>query len=93
MKKTVSFNLEEDIIEKIERYKKDNNLSSRSSALERMILLHGNSSLDMDLIKSMLKDLVSDATGEIETKPEIDKKIEVLGNSIKNSFSSMPDDE
>ena len=29
MKKTISFNLEEDIIDKIEEYQNENNLSSR----------------------------------------------------------------
>ena len=38
MKKTTSFHLEEDILNEIESYKKEYNLSSRNVALERMLL-------------------------------------------------------
>ena len=38
MKKTTSFHLEEDILNEIEEYKKEHNLSSRNIALERMLL-------------------------------------------------------
>ena len=38
MKKTTSFHLEEDILNEIEAYKKEYNLSSRNVALERMLL-------------------------------------------------------
>lgn len=92
MKKTVSFNLEEDIIEKIEQYKKDNNLSSRSSALERMILLQGNSNMDINLIKSLLKDLVSEVNNnEVVNKPVVEEKISIISNSIANVFDTIKD--
>ena len=38
MKKTTIFHLEEDILNEIESYKKEYNLSSRNVALERMLL-------------------------------------------------------
>jgi metal-responsive CopG/Arc/MetJ family transcriptional regulator len=55
MKKTVSFSLEEDIIEAIEDYQKQNKLSSKSAALERMILSMKNRNENIeDIIKSLL---------------------------------------
>lgn len=91
MKKTVSFNLEEDIIQRIEDYKKDNNLSSRSSALERMILLQ-NSALDINLIKSLIRDLVSEVnSNETVNKPVVEEKISILSSSISNAFDNIGD--
>jgi len=56
MKRTVSFSLEEDIIKTIENYQKENNLSSKSAALERMILFIKNQSLDIDIVRQLLKE-------------------------------------
>jgi len=81
MKKTVSFSLEEDIIEAIEDYQKQNKLSSKSAALERMILSMKNRNENIeDIIKSLLNS----------------NKEEVLVNEnleigIDSCYNDMPD--
>lgn len=90
MKKTVSFNLEEDIIERIESYKKDNNLSSRSSALERMILLQNNP-WNKDDLRAMIKELVNEMNFDIIEPEKMDNKLDEISMSITDSFDNIPD--
>ena len=103
MKKTKAFSLEEDVIETIENYKKKYNLSSASSALERIILVELPKRTEFEEIKGMIKDLknhsVIDYNSEVTVEDENIEKIEErpqiknssLGDSFKNSLASMPD--
>lgn len=103
MKKTKAFSLEEDVIEAIENYKKKYNLSSASSALERIILVELAKRTEFEEIKQMIKDLKNNSTitynneSVIENEVSIDKedipqvKNSSLGDSFKNSLASMPD--
>ncbi|NHI49103.1 hypothetical protein FDE94_14905 [Clostridium botulinum] len=98
MKKTISFNLEEDIIEKIEKYQVKNNLSSRSAALERIILKLDSSSIDQTKIKEIIKEIINETsiTYDEAIEKNVDKKVEELNNkdldkSIKNVFEDMPE--
>ncbi|HID0769598.1 TPA: hypothetical protein ACXC99_003695 [Clostridium botulinum] len=98
MKKTISFNLEEDIIEKIEKYQVKNNLSSRSAALERIILKLDSSSIDQTKIKEIIKEIINETsiTYDEVIEKNVDKKVEELNNkdldkSIKNVFADMPE--
>jgi len=83
-KKTVSFSLEEDIIEAIDKYKEDKNLSSRSSALERMILSLMNFN---DIMKSMSINNFQQSR-KLESKEECS---DILDNSIEDVYSNIPD--
>ncbi|WP_049043232.1 hypothetical protein [Clostridium sporogenes] len=98
MKKTISFNLEEDIIEKIEKYQIKNNLSSRSAALERIILKLDSSSINQTKIKELIKELINETsiTYDEVMEKNVDKKVEELknkdlDNSIKDLYNDMPD--
>lgn len=99
MKKTVSFSLEEDIIAKIEKYRKDNDLSSKSAAVERIILKFENNNFDTDLIKNIVKQILNENSTNIKNN-DINKsfneetkknKINKLCNSAIDSFKNMPD--
>jgi metal-responsive CopG/Arc/MetJ family transcriptional regulator len=83
-KKTVSFSLEEDIIEAIDKYQEEKRLSSRSSALERMILSLMNFN---DVIKSMSLNN-SQEIRKLESKEECS---DILDNSIEDIRSNIPD--
>jgi len=83
MKKTSSFNLEQDIWDEIISYKNKHNLSSRNIALERMLLerrmyMNINSKEDP-------------APPEKDIKPITPKKDSVLENSLTNSYNNMPE--
>ncbi|EPY6472559.1 hypothetical protein ACWO4B_003256 [Clostridium sporogenes] len=103
MKKTISFNLEDDIIEIIEKYQIKNNLSSRSAALERIILKLDSSSIDQTKIKEIIKELINETSITYDETMEksvdkkgVDKKVKELNNkdldkSIKDVFADMPD--
>ncbi|MBO0555652.1 hypothetical protein EXQ41_06255 [Clostridium botulinum] len=98
MKKTISFNLEEDIIEKIEKYQVKNNLSSRSAALERIILKLDSSTIDQAKIKEIIKEIINETsiTYDEVMEKNVDKKVEELknkdlDNSIKDLYNDMPD--
>ena len=103
MKKTKAFSLEEDVIEAIENYKKKYNLSSASSALERIILVELAKRTEFEEIKQMIKDLKNNSVitynneSAIETEVSMDDedipqiKNSSLGDSFKNSLASMPD--
>ena len=83
MKKTTSFHLEEDILNEIEAYKKEYNLSSRNVALERMLLER------RFLINAPIQKEVSVAPVEVKVKEE--KKNSILKKSINKSFDDMAD--
>lgn len=103
MKKTKAFSLEEDVIEAIENYKKKYNLSSASSALERIILVELAKRTEFEEIKQMIKDLKNNSTITYNNESVIENEISAdeedipqiknssLGDSFKNSLASMPD--
>ena len=103
MKKTKAFSLEEDVIEAIENYKKKYNLSSASSALERIILVELAKRTEFEEMKQMMKDLKNNSTITYNNESVIENEISAdeedipqiknssLGDSFKNSLASMPD--
>lgn len=82
MKKTTSFHLEEDILNEIEAYKKEYNLSSRNVALERMLLER------RFLINSPIQ---KEVAVPVEIKVKEEKKNSILKKSINKSFDDMAD--
>lgn len=84
MKKTSSFNLEENTYDEIIQYKEKYNLSSRNAALEMMLTER----------RTMLK--ILDNKGTIDIEPYTEKtdnsnKKNIFDDSIADSFLSMPD--
>ena len=57
MKISKTFSLEEDVLESIEKYQKLKNLSSLSSALERIILIELPKRTDLEEIKHTLQNM------------------------------------
>lgn len=106
MKVTVSFNLEEDIVKRIEDFQKQNNLKSRSAALERMILVKPEidtkvSSINSkEQIKELIKEVISemglDTKEVVNVSNKLDNKIEIenedIDNSLNDIYASMEDD-
>ena len=82
MKKTTSFHLEEDILNEIEAYKKEYNLSSRNVALERMLLER------RFLINSPIQ---KEVAVPVEVKVKEENKNSILKKSINKSFDDMAD--
>jgi len=82
LKKTTSFHLEEDILNEIEAYKKEYNLSSRNVALERMLLER------RFLINSPIQ---KEVAVPVEVKVKEEKKNYILKKSINKSFDDMAD--
>ena len=80
MKKTTSFHLEEDILNEIETYKKEYNLSSRNVALERMLLER------RFLINAPIQ---KEVAVPVEVKVKEEKKNSILKKSINKSFDDM----
>lgn len=70
MKKTRSFSLEEDVLEIIDNYKLKYNLSSSSSALERILLV--------ELAKKDDSELIKDIKNEVEELKELKEMIKDL---------------
>lgn len=99
MKKSKTFSLEEDVLEKIEEYRKAKNLSSSSSALERIILIELAKRDDIEQITKNMKELFKNVktTTVIEEEIVVDENKEEeninpdMDNSLMDSFSSMPD--
>ena len=77
-----SFHLEEDILNEIESYKKEYNLSSRNVALERMLLER------RFLINSPIQ---KEVAVPVEVKVKEEKKNSILKKSINKSFDDMAD--
>lgn len=97
-KKTKTFSLEEDMIERIVKYKVDNSLSSDSAALERIILQLGNNPAVManadtagleKLIKKVLEKLDTVGhginTSTFTESKEIAEELASEGYSVENS--------
>ena len=82
MNKTTSFHLEEDILNEIEAYKKEYNLSSRNVDLERMLLER------RFLINSPIQ---KEVAVPVEVKVKEEKKNSILQKSINKSFDDMAD--
>lgn len=87
MKKTTSFHLEEDILNEIEAYKKEYNLSSRNVALERM-LLERRFFLTAPRVERVEKIEKADKVEEVK---EEQKKNKMIGKSLNSTFDGMPD--
>ncbi|EQF27315.1 MULTISPECIES: hypothetical protein [Clostridioides] len=89
MKKSSSFYLEEDIFDEIERYQNDRKISSRNTALERIILEWKNLLEENKLLKQCLGNSTFKDNKEISiTEEKIIKKENPI---IKNIFNNMPD--
>ncbi|HFD1835886.1 TPA: hypothetical protein ACF32C_002791 [Clostridium perfringens] len=97
MKKSRTFSLEEDVLEKIEEYQKSKNLSSASAALERIILIELTKRDDIEQITEKMKELLknvkaTEITEEIVLDKNEDNNINPdIDSSIMNSFANMPD--
>ncbi|UBL00779.1 hypothetical protein KLF26_16375 (plasmid) [Clostridium perfringens] len=99
MKKSRTFSLEEDVLEKIEEYQKSKNLSSASAALERIILIELAKRDDIEQItekmKELLKNIKTNTIIEEEIVADENKEEENINpdidSSLMDSFSSMPD--
>lgn len=91
-KKTASFSLEDDILLKIDKVKLDLKLSSRSSALERIILAYGdtnNNGTDKESLKMLIKEVMNESNNsKVGKENSITSLIET---TIKDTFSDMED--
>lgn len=90
MKKSSSFYLEEDIFGEIEKYQNDKNISSRNTALERIILEWKNLQEENKLLKQCLGNGVyrtNKKTSVTEEKKDVKRENPI----IKNIFNNMPD--
>lgn len=92
-KKTISVSLEEDLIAFIDNFREEKDLSSRSAALERMLLeMQFNKKQDIKkIVYEILKEnnfKIDDLKIEQKDIPAIDKN---TVNSINDAFSNMPD--
>lgn len=97
MKKSRTFSLEEDVLEKIEEYQRSKNLSSASAALERIILIELAKRDDIEQITENMKELLKNVKAtEIAEEVVLDKNEDNninpdIDSSIMNSFANMPD--
>ena len=100
MKKGTSFYLEEDILNEIEIYKKENGLNSKNTALERLILDYKNIKKELEYMRTLVDYTNRLMNGNIPSnipnttpKPDItineDKKKSIKMRSIKNSYDTM----
>lgn len=90
-KKTASFSLEADILQKIDKVKLDLELSSRSSALERIILAYGdiNNGMDRDSLKTLIKEVIQEGNDSQLSKENSVSSL--IGATIEDAFSDMKD--
>ncbi|WP_455798956.1 hypothetical protein [Clostridium butyricum] len=86
MKKTSSFNLEENTYNEIIEYKDKYNLSSRNMALEMMLT-------ERRTMLNMLKNasLYTSDTKTTDVNSKIQNESNIFNDSIEDSFTSMPD--
>lgn len=92
MKKTTSYTLEKDLFESIEKYKEEKELTSRSSALERMLLERESLLRENSLMKSILSGKAINLDNNIRTENvQRRKEPTVLEESINDIYSDMPD--
>ncbi|MCC0673162.1 hypothetical protein IC216_14305 [Clostridioides sp. ES-S-0145-01] len=89
MKKSSSFYLEEDIFDEIEDYQNAKKISSRNTALERIILEWKNLQEENRLLKQCMGNgnLVEKEMTVTEEKKDVKKENPI----IKNIFNNMPD--
>lgn len=87
-KKTVSFSLEEDLIGIIDEVRKEKNLSSRSAALERILL-------SRQIYKDEIRKTIIEVLGERKLSDNdivnSEKSIDEVEKSINDAFDSMPE--
>lgn len=87
-KKTVSFSLEEDLIDIIDEVRKEKNLSSRSAALERILL-------SRQIYKDEIRKTIIEVLGERKLSDNdivnSEKSIDEVEKSINDAFDSMPE--
>lgn len=98
MKQTKAYNLESDAIEIIEKYKKDKDMKTSSSALERILLSELPKKLEyedlkeeLNELKQLIKNIGLVAPVEISVTKETKEEDSIIGKSFKNSFANMPD--
>lgn len=84
MKKTASFNLEKDILDIIENYKSEKDFSSRSTALER-IILEWSYGVNKEKQRERIEVNNELAMTKNETEPTI------IDSSLDESFDNMPE--
>lgn len=90
-KETYSFSLEEDINNKINKVKNDLKLSSRSAALERIILTYGNNSgIDKEDLKDLIREVILESKSQIN-EPKKNEPQSIIKASIRGSLDTMPD--
>lgn len=88
MKKiTSSYSLPPDLYEEIEKYRVNNRLSSKSQALERMLL---ERKFMLEGVGSRTEVVVTEAPKPVETKPK-KKKESKIKSTITNIMDNMPD--
>lgn len=93
-KKTVSFSLESDIIEYINNFKEKNNLSSNSSALERIILekMFTDNKIQFNNINDVKNEIGIDecSSNNITENKENEFKIDTrLKQNISSAFDEL----
>lgn len=102
MKKTTSFHLDESILKEITDYQKENNITSRNAALERMIMDIKNIKRELDdktALAEYAKMMLLNSSIENKVIPEVDNKPnknsniknKEMRNSIKTAFDDMPE--
>lgn len=88
MKKiTSSYSLPPDLYEEIEKYRVNNRLSSKSQALERMLL---ERKFMLEGVGSRTEVVVTRETKPVEIKPK-KKKESKIKSTITNIMDNMPD--
>lgn len=93
-KKVISYSLEEDIIDFILKYKKDNRLSSASAALERIVLEKKHremflKELELEDREVLVTSLNSEKDIPEDKKEESKLKNKKLVSNIDESFSML----
>lgn len=93
-KKTISVSLEEDLISFIDNVQKEKKLSSRSAALERLLLKLQNDDYKKEDIKKIVYEILQEnSLNANDFKKE--KNIPVIDentlNSIEDAFNNMPE--
>ncbi|WP_300924870.1 hypothetical protein [uncultured Clostridium sp.] len=91
MKKTSSFHLEEDILHEIKEYQEKYNLSSRNTALERMLLERRNILTVLSMLKSNNNLIDINVNNEFNDNINTEKENDFILESMRNINNSMPD--
>lgn len=91
MKKSSTFNLEQDIYNEIEEYRKTYNLSSRNIALERM-LLERRIMLSMRDIPNIKGNPIVKDIQKVNQNEEQTSIKSIFDSSLEESFNNMPEE-